>query len=250
METDAGKELDSQTDRFVWGKWRVAIYSAIALGVAFAIQAGLVIVWLGVELATTSHKDLRAFAEGLETNGMLVSVSAFASALVTIPIIVRLVRRHEAKPFAFLGLISSPPRQIAFWCAVTIAFVVIGDFLTYGLGRAIVPDWVARTVESGPLWTLVPAIVLVAPVLEELLFRGLLFRGLIVSGSSPVVAVVVSALTWAAIHLQYDGFTVGQISLFGLLLGWARTKTGSTLVCIVMHALANLIALAEALYFR
>ena len=47
-------------------------------------------------------------------------------------------------------------------------------------------------------------------------------------------------------HVQYDAFTLGQIFLIGLLLGWMRWASGSTLLTIVLHMLANLAACIQA----
>jgi membrane protease YdiL (CAAX protease family) len=47
---------------------------------------------------------------------------------------------------------------------------------------------------------------------------------------------------WAAIHLQYDAYGIGMIFVCGILLGYARMRTGSVLLCMVMHAFMNLVA--------
>jgi membrane protease YdiL (CAAX protease family) len=47
-------------------------------------------------------------------------------------------------------------------------------------------------------------------------------------------------------HVQYDWFTLGQIFCIGLLLGWLRWASGSTLLTIVLHILANLTATIQA----
>ena len=49
---------------------------------------------------------------------------------------------------------------------------------------------------------------------------------------------MISAL-WAVIHTQYDWYGIFQIFLIGLLLGWVRWRSGSTLLTIVLHALIN-----------
>ena len=42
-------------------------------------------------------------------------------------------------------------------------------------------------------------------------------------------------------------FTLAQIFLIGLLLGWLRWASGSTLLTIVLHMLANLTATIQAI---
>jgi membrane protease YdiL (CAAX protease family) len=52
---------------------------------------------------------------------------------------------------------------------------------------------------------------------------------------------------WALIHLQYDWYTTGQIFAFGLMLGWMRWATGSTILAILLHAMINLEGMLETL---
>ena len=57
---------------------------------------------------------------------------------------------------------------------------------------------------------------------------------------------LISAL-FAAIHMQYDWFGVLQVFFIGLLFGFARWRSGSTLLTILMHVLANLWATVETM---
>ena len=54
-----------------------------------------------------------------------------------------------------------------------------------------------------------------------------------------------TALMWALVHVQYDWYVTGQVFVFGLLLGWMRWATGSTLLTIVLHGLINLEGMLE-----
>lgn len=84
------------------------------------------------------------------------------------------------------------------------------------------------------------AITVVAPIAEELLFRGVLFRGLRFRWGV-VPAMVVSAAVFAAAHLDLD-HTLPIFSL-GLLLAFVAEESRSILPGIVLHALVNGMAL-------
>jgi membrane protease YdiL (CAAX protease family) len=99
---------------------------------------------------------------------------------------------------------------------------------------------------SGSLAFFFIAVVIVAPISEEVVFRGFLFRGLSVSWLGVSGTVIATSAAWAAMHVQYDAFTLSQIFLIGLLLGWIRWASGSTLLTIVLHMLANLAACIQA----
>ena len=79
-------------------------------------------------------------------------------------------------------------------------------------------------------------LVVVAPLSEELFFRGLILRGLRSRYSDPK-AVAVSALLFALVHLNPYQF-LGPLIL-GLLAGWIFVKTGSLWPCMLLHAFNN-----------
>jgi membrane protease YdiL (CAAX protease family) len=90
------------------------------------------------------------------------------------------------------------------------------------------------------------AVVVVAPITEEIAFRGFLFRGLSSTWLGVAGTMVLTSVAWAAMHVQYDWMTLAQIFLIGLLLGWLRWASGSTLLTILLHMLANLAATIQA----
>ncbi len=79
-------------------------------------------------------------------------------------------------------------------------------------------------------------LVIVAPVTEELLFRGIILRGFL-HRHSPVLAVGLSSLLFGLVHLNPWQF----ISAFwlGVALGWFYLRTGSINICILGHAVSN-----------
>jgi len=90
------------------------------------------------------------------------------------------------------------------------------------------------------------SVVIVAPISEELAFRGFIFRGLSVSWLGVSGTLIATSAAWASMHVQYDAYTLAQIFLIGLLLGWIRWASGSTLLTILLHMLANLTACIQA----
>ena len=54
-----------------------------------------------------------------------------------------------------------------------------------------------------------------------------------------------TAALFAIIHVQYDWFLIGQVFAFGVLFGWARWATGSTLLTMMLHAVVNLEGMLE-----
>jgi membrane protease YdiL (CAAX protease family) len=91
----------------------------------------------------------------------------------------------------------------------------------------------------------VPTIALLAPLTEELLFRGAFYPWL--RKRTPVwVAAATSALVFAAVHLIPPLLPV--LFAFGVLAALVRERTGSTLNTFAMHAGQNVLGLVGA-YF-
>jgi uncharacterized protein len=89
--------------------------------------------------------------------------------------------------------------------------------------------------------------VIAAPVAEEIMFRGFLFRGWVRSERSAIPGILIISALFAAIHVQYDWFGMLQVFFIGLLLAIARWRSGSTLLTILMHVIANLWATIESM---
>jgi membrane protease YdiL (CAAX protease family) len=97
---------------------------------------------------------------------------------------------------------------------------------------------------SGSL-LLVVVTVLLAPIGEELLFRGFLLPRLLAQ-KGPVWAVGISALVFALLHPQY-GLYMPVVLVYGIVLGWARVRTGGLLAPILLHLTINGVVTATLL---
>ena len=89
-------------------------------------------------------------------------------------------------------------------------------------------------------WSAAVAVLLIAPVSEELFFRGLLLRGFLMR-YRPGTAIIASAFLFSAAHLN----PLQGIPAFflGLYFGWLFVRTRSLWPCILAHALNNMVAL-------
>jgi membrane protease YdiL (CAAX protease family) len=83
---------------------------------------------------------------------------------------------------------------------------------------------------------------LLAALAEESLFRRVLYARLEPAG--PAVAIVVTAVLFAAIHVPLYGWAALPVDLgAGLVLSWQRWASGDWTVPAATHAAANLLAL-------
>jgi membrane protease YdiL (CAAX protease family) len=80
-----------------------------------------------------------------------------------------------------------------------------------------------------------------APLCEELLFRGFL-QPLLVRSFGAAAGILIAALAFGLLHLQEYGNSWRHgllITLAGASFGWVRRRTGSTKAAVVMHATYN-----------
>jgi hypothetical protein len=93
------------------------------------------------------------------------------------------------------------------------------------------------------------AAVIFAPAFEESFFRGFLFVGLQQSRIGSAGAILLTAVAWAALHIQYDFYGMATVLVLGIVLGIVRLKTGSLWSTLLIHAAWNLASMISvALY--
>lgn len=89
-------------------------------------------------------------------------------------------------------------------------------------------------------WGAAFKVVILAPVIEETLFRGIIMHGLMRNYKS-WYAILLSGLMFSIFHL--NPWQMTYTFFLGLLLGWVMVKTRSLPFAILVHALNNLIVL-------
>ena len=89
----------------------------------------------------------------------------------------------------------------------------------------------------------VALIVVVAPIAEEIFFRGMLFGGLR-KRLSTFAAAAISALVFGALHATTGITAVPPLIVFGFVLALLYERTGSLVPGMIAHALNNALALA------
>jgi len=189
--------------------------------------------------------DLRhGFPAGLETDGLALSLATCVDTPVTIGLCLFFAWLKRGLPLREYFAVRGVTVKTLVVSVVALLIVSFGmDQIMQMLGRPIVPQFmvdVYRNAGSYPLLWL--ALLVGAPLTEEIFFRGFLFEGLRQSRLGGVGAILATAVVWAAIHQQYDAYGLGAIFVLGLLFGYARLKTRSILPPLLMHVVCNLVA--------
>lgn len=163
-----------------------------------------------------------------------LAIAVFYSVIMALTIAFGLNKR---KDFSFSW--ASFPLSLLI---IAFAFVMSFHFVIEPLSSSIpTPDNVSQIISDMiqmPILAFITIVVL-APFLEELLFRGIILDGYL-KNYSPVSSILISAFLFALIH----GNLAQGIGAFviGILLGLLYWRTKSLLLCIALHFTNNLTA--------
>ncbi|CAN5635213.1 hypothetical protein BH09VER1_BH09VER1_15400 [soil metagenome] len=204
------------------------------------LQMGATVLVMAPEMIGNSSPDVGEVTKLLMKDGKAFGIFISAG-WITVLLLLALCRPQSRGSWQLrLGLASQPLRVSLLWGAGgAVAFFLMGwlldQFMDEKSRQALA--WLALGRESPVLW--LTAMVLVAPVTEELVFRGYAFAGWI-NKISPIGTILATAACFAAIHLQYGWAGLLCVFGFGLILGTVRWRTGNIYAGIVLHMLANL----------
>jgi membrane protease YdiL (CAAX protease family) len=161
----------------------------------------------------------------------------------------------------FLGVVRKPaPRSVVL---TALALVVAIPFISFSANvnaQLPLPEWATSIdhettklmmtliflPDTGALLLNLLVVALIPAVGEELLFRGYLQRVLYRWTGKPHLAILLSAVTFSAIHVQLEGFIPRFLlgALFGYLFYWS----GSLWLPIVAHFTNNAVAIVASFY--
>jgi membrane protease YdiL (CAAX protease family) len=96
---------------------------------------------------------------------------------------------------------------------------------------------------NNPHWLMLVAASLLAPMLEELLFRGYLYKAFRPTRLGMSGTLLLTSACFSLMHAaQYSWYGVAQIFCLALVLGLARERSGSILTPIAIHTTQNTLA--------
>lgn len=195
------------------------IFGAIQVVVSFMVQG----IWTLV-----MGKD-----QVMNATGMIITMALFSIITMAVFLIAKwsVVSRHWVR---------TRPWFVLFWCVVA------------ALGALVPSVWLQEHMPELP--NLVEGefdmimkdrmgyfvVGLLAPLAEEMVFRGAILRSLLRWKSNPWIGIVISAILFAVIHM--NPAQMPHAFLIGLLLGWMYWRTDSIVPGVVYHWVNNTVA--------
>ena len=231
-----------------WGPWATLGLSLAVYLMFLAAQGAVIAAFLMPELAGRSGAGLQSVNDLLGRGDVVLSALVISGALGTVLVLLFARMRPGLAVRDYLNLVPMGVGTLFAWLGLTLIVLALYHLFSMVVKPQDVSGMYLRLYETAGhpalFWL---AIVIVAPVFEELFFRGFMFRGLRESRLGDWGAVAITSLLWAVIHFQYDAKLIGFIFALGIFLGVARVRQGSVWLTIALHAAVNLVAGIEIL---
>ncbi len=238
-----GKLVD-ESKATPWGFWATIGLSCVVVATVFIIQYVIAFVFGAFAAMKNPGSDIVEYSVRLPSNGFFVAMTIIFSAPICTALTVFFTRLSNNAPIInYLGLQKPTARQLVTWVSFLGTWLIYSVATLYVLNLPIDPFMYRILATMYSPTALYLAYFFLAPIWEELFFRGFLFQALICSRLGPIGAIGLTSLVWALMHLNYGAWSVIKIFFLGVLLGFARYKTESTYLTMVMHSLNNFVAI-------
>ena len=229
-----------------WGVW--ATLGWLVFMVLSMVPASILAINLFIYVSPhfdRAYKNHNFSPEELVSNGDLIWIFLilefiFCGAVIALALFLRR-RRYPAKAYLALNKVSAG--KFVLWTIAFIIFMIGTDLLLSLFKVEQVPEWMSSVYSSTRyLPCLFVTVIVIAPLVEELIFRGFVFAG-IQARLGSFWAVIFATLPWTLLHLnQYQWYYLLTVLGLGLFISLARLKTGSLYVPLALHCLNNLMA--------
>ncbi|WOH37030.1 CPBP family intramembrane glutamic endopeptidase [Thalassotalea fonticola] len=178
------------------------------------------------------------------TDGDVTTVFSILMAIFTVPLLAYGTRNLSTKQrldyFALQHRFNF--NEFKPWLMLTLVYIVL-SYLINILLDVRMPQWMLDmrdTIDYG--WLSLLSVCLIAPIFEELVFRGFIFSKIERTRLRKSGAVVVTAIIFTLIHTQYDGIVLADLFVLSVLLSFIRLKTNNLKYCIAVHMLNNMVS--------
>jgi membrane protease YdiL (CAAX protease family) len=207
---------------------------------------GRIAAWLTFALLFSALNYAARFAGGEEPKDVAYRYSTSVAAVIQYGLILGillLIARGLPKRHAFgLWRPASWPRALGYsllaLLTIWIVAAILSPFLDATDEQGLVPDkWEPRRAGAFVVFFVVVAVL--APVVEELTFRGLGFSLFWSYGRWP--AIVVTGILFGMAHGLVVALPV--LAVFGIAVGWVRDRTRSVYPGMILHGAFNGVAL-------
>ena len=211
-------------------------YLVVFIAVQFVVS--LVALYLGDSIKYPPSASAKALT--LSASAKALTLSSVVSSVIIIALFVWLKWAPISRNY-----IQQKPWDVLVWTILAGMGAILPLQWLYEQMNITMSDDVKHLFESimGSRWGYL-ALGILAPVAEELVFRGAILRSLMAyfNYRLPWIPIVVSALLFGAVHGNVAQFA--NAFVMGLLLGWLYCRTHSIVLGVALHWVNNTVAYA------
>lgn len=189
------------------------------------------IVYIAILLAGTLLFQLLALSLLLMSVGDKFEVAHILSKICELIFIFFLIKKLKWQQFVVVKKISTT--RLVIYCLFAVVFATVFK---------IIKEGAVHFNFSISVWRMMSGLI-IAPVLEEIIFRGVSYEYLSKNGIKNWVIILVSTVVFGLGHLPFNSFYDIQFFIVGLALMFLYIKERNLLYCIVAHFVINVILL-------
>ena len=226
-----------------WGFWMTGVWFGVYL---LATQGFLTLAtlmgyahWQGLPMNINGAREMMGSTEALIQVALVVN-------LLSLPLIILMVKSKRGSVWRdYMAWRPVGVARTVLWVIICLLSVFAMGILHQVLGWRESGFMDELPLAHSRFWLIV-SVVVVAPIFEEMVFRGFVYGGFERSlGAFP--ALLLSSVLFTVLHGQYNAYELAQIFVLGMVLGLARMRTQSLFTPMVMHAVNN--GMATAMVF-
>ena len=222
----------------------ITISTALLIFLTFSLLQSFFLILYGFYNEDwNSSISITSIIESSAYNGDAISFAEIPAALFGIYLVWLFSKFRKLDSVTNYLQLHLPSLSTLFQWIGVMVFIIIFMEVSYNLLERNTPDFMTELYSSTSnlplLWF---AVVIAAPFFEEFLFRGYLFEGIKQTVVGNIGTILITSVSWAIIHLQYESIEIFSIFLIGIILGIAKLKSKSLYIPIAMHMLMNLTA--------
>ncbi|MDH4262209.1 MAG: CPBP family intramembrane metalloprotease [Spirochaetia bacterium] len=261
MNTKVEKKLEENLENFgpVWSFWKTMGISLliIVVGNVF-VQFLIIVIHLLVNFVSLNHLPssfsvIQKYTGELFQKSYVISESILISDFFSLLMILYFVsKKNKINMIGYLGFNNARPVSFIVWQIVMIAFFYGTNFIASQTSieepefMRMMRDML-RMDSFGSLALMLAAVVVAAPLFEEIMFRGFMYTGILKSRLGIFGAILIPSIIWSLIHAQYEIIWIVMIFFTGLMFTLARYQTGSIYTVIAMHAVNNFLSFVDVI---
>ncbi len=235
----------------LWGFWGTLLFGTVILIAFFVGQVVPLLGYMFIEGIPITGDSFNLLASSAMTDSFLLFLSAMGGMLFAVPVAFASAKLKKGSILKdYFSLNGFKWKTLGFWILVFIVLQIATGFLVDALGAKEIPNFMMN-LEYPTLMAkvlLLMAVVVAAPVVEEVVFRGFLLKGFSHTFMGVHGAVILTSALWAVIHMQYEMAYLIAIFVIGLVFGYARIITNSLFIPMIMHLLMNFLAIVGLFY--